>query len=125
VVSSYPLSFIDEPIEVHFEHAPMLEKAPPCPDAFTWRGEVYPVLELIEEWHDFRRRGKGMRNMQPAHAARATIKGSWGVGRYCFRVRSTERRIFEIYYDRAPGDAGDRKGHWFLLGERGEKPAEE
>ena len=27
-------------------------------------------------------------------------------------------RIFEIYFDRAPQNAGDRKGHWFLKGER-------
>lgn len=115
---SRPLSFIVEEIEVRFDKPPMLEKAPSCPDGFTWRGVSYVIVELLEEWHDFRRRG--LRNMRPAHLSRAEKTGSWGKGRFCFRVRVGDGRIFEIYYDRAPVDAGDRKGHWFLLGERSE-----
>jgi hypothetical protein len=40
------------------------------------------------------------------------------VGRYYFCVRVESGQIFEIYFDRAPKSAGDRKGHWFLMGER-------
>jgi hypothetical protein len=111
-----PLHFIDEEIRVEFHQPPMLEKAPSCPQQFTWRGETFEIIELIEEWHDFRRRGP--RNMRPAHLTRAEKVGSWGVGRYCFRVRVADGRVFELYFDRAPVSAGDRKGHWFLLGER-------
>jgi hypothetical protein len=53
-------------------------------------------------------------NMQPAHAAHAQLRGSWGVGRYAFTVRTAGGRVFEIYYDRAPRDADDRTGNWFL-----------
>jgi hypothetical protein len=113
---SQPISFIGEEISVRFDRPPMLEKSPVCPDAFTWRGETFHVVELLEEWHDFRRRG--MRNMRPAHLSRAEKTGSWGKGRFCFRLRVQDGRIFEIYFDRAPESAGDRKGHWFLLGER-------
>ena len=37
--------FIAEAIEVQFDKPPVIEKKPPCPDAFTWRGDSYRVLE--------------------------------------------------------------------------------
>ena len=54
------------------------------------------------------------RNMQEAHLREASRRGSWGVGRFYFRVRTENGRIFDIYYDRAPEEAADRKGHWFI-----------
>jgi len=33
------------------------------------------------------------------------------------RVRVESGRIFDLYYDRAPRKAEDRKGSWFLLRE--------
>lgn len=119
-MDTLPLSFIDEPIEAIFDHPPALEKAPPCPSAFRWRDEIFPIQEMLAEWHDFRRRGRMGRNMQPAHAAAASNRGSWGVGRFYFRVRVKDGRIFEIYFDRAPKDVGDRKGSWFIMGQRRE-----
>jgi Domain of unknown function (DUF6504) len=113
-----PMNFIDEPIEVIFNKPPLLEKSPPCPDAFVWRDETYPVIEMLETWQNFDRRGNMERNMRPSHITMAAKRGSWGVGRFHFRVRVPGGRIFELYYDRAPESAGDRKGHWFLLGER-------
>jgi hypothetical protein len=56
-------------------------------------------------------------NMQPAHAAAAERRGSWGVGRDYYRVRTAGGRLFDIYFDRAPKDAGHRKGAWFLYRE--------
>ena len=112
-----PLRFISEPIEAHFDQPPVLEKRPGCPDAFTWREERYPVAEKLAEWHDYRRRGNMAVNMRPQHAARASQRGSWGVGRDYFRVRVADGRIFEIYYDRAPEDVDHRKGGWFLFRE--------
>jgi hypothetical protein len=117
-MENIPYQFIDETIEVKFIKQPMLEKAPTCPDAFTWRGETYTIIQVLDEWTDFHRRGRMANNMQPAHASRAELHGSWGVGRFCFRVVVEGERIFEIYYDRSPGAAGERKGKWFLLGER-------
>ncbi len=115
-----PLSFYDEPIEVTFDKAPVLSKSPTCPSSFTWRGEAYPIVEMLETWQDFQRRGRMERNMRPSHRIMAARRGSWGVGRFHFRVRVEDGRIFEIYYDRAPESAGDRHGHWVLLGERRE-----
>jgi hypothetical protein len=57
------------------------------------------------------------KNMQPAHAQAAARRGSWGVGRFHFRVRTQDSRFFDLYYDRAPEDAGDRAGHWVLFRE--------
>ncbi len=112
-----PLHFIDEPVTVIFEKPPTLEKKPGCPDAFTWNGRTYRVVELLAEWVDFQRRGRMARNMQPQHATVAQTRGSWGVGRYYFRVRTSAGRIFEIYYDRTPKDADIRKGSWFMVRE--------
>ena len=109
------LHFIDETVEVHFEGEPLFEKTPVCPKAFIWRDKKYLILEEISAWQDFKRRGRLSRNMQPAHAERAVQKGSWGVGRFNFRIRSDGDRFFDLYYDRAPQTAGDRKGRWILL----------
>jgi hypothetical protein len=111
-------SFIHEPIEAIFNEPPLFSKSPPCPNAFIWREEFYPVVEMLESWQDFKRRGKYARNMQTEHLQAAARRGSWGVGRFHFRVLSELGRVFQIYYDRAPENAGDRGGHWFLLGER-------
>jgi hypothetical protein len=113
-----PVHFIGEPIEVIFDQPPALEKKPPCPNGFIWQGQTYRVATEIAEWVDFERRGKMAKNMQPEHAARASLKGSWGVGRFFFRVQVEGGRIFELYYDRAPQDVNRRKGTWFLLLER-------
>jgi Family of unknown function (DUF6504) len=110
--------FIDEPIEVLFDRPPALEKSPECPQGFLWQGNVYRVEQLLEEWRDYRRRGRMARNMQPEHAQRASLKGSWGVGRFYFRVLANGGREFELYYDRSPNSIDERKGGWYLLGER-------
>jgi hypothetical protein len=117
-METLPFEFIDEPIEAIFHKPPLYEKSPTCPDAFVWRGEMYSIVEMLETWQDFRRRGRMARNMRPEHAVVASHRGSWGVGRFHFKVRVEDGRIFELYYDRAPESAGDRKGHWVLFGER-------
>lgn len=109
--------FIGEEIEVTFDQPPMLEKKPGCPDHFTWGEEGFEVTEMLREWHDYRRRGRMAQNMTPAHLATAEGRGSWGVGRDYFQVRTGDGRIFELYYDRAPKDASRRKGAWFLYRE--------
>jgi len=112
-----PVRFIDEAIEVIFETPPVRRKAPGGPNGFTWQGKTYRVVEMLEEWSDFRRRGKFARNMTPGHAATAARRGSWGVGRFFFRVRTDTGQIFDLYYDRAPKNAGERMGAWFLYRE--------
>ncbi len=111
------MRFIGETIDVQFDQPPALEKKPGCPDGFTWQGEQFRVAEMLKEWHDYRRRGRMARNMQPQHAAVAAGRGSWGVGRDYFRVRTKDGRIFELYYDRAPKNIDERKGQWFLNSE--------
>jgi hypothetical protein len=112
-----PLRFIDEPIVVEFDQPPLLEKKPECPDRFVWRDRTYAVVELLGEWYDYSRRGWMARNMRPEHAMTARRRGSWGVGRYYYRVRADTGQAFDIYYDRAPQNIEDRKGAWFLYRE--------
>ncbi len=75
------------------------------------------ALSVLSEWHDYRRRGNMARNMRPSHAALASQRGSWGVGQDYYRVRTSEGRIFDIYYDRAPKGSDERKGGWFVYRE--------
>jgi len=114
-----PIQFIAEQVEVVFDTPPPFEKTPPCPDGFTWREEEFRVVELLSERRDYQRRGRMKRNMSPGHTAAASIKGSWGVGRFFFRVRVEGGRVFEIYYDRESKNVDDRKGSWFLYQELG------
>ncbi len=116
-MDSKPLRFIDEPIETEFDQPPALEKRPGCPDRFIWRDNTYRIVEKLAEWHDYQRRGRMARNMRPEHAATALRRGSWGVGRDYYRVRTDTDQIFDLYYDRAPRHAGDRKGSWILYRE--------
>ena len=115
-----PIHFFDGPITVRFAVDPAVQKTPPCPQAFTWEGQEYRILEKLSEWFDFSRRGKSARNMQPAHAATAARRGSLGVGRFYFRVQVEGGHVFDIYYDRQIKSADDRLGHWFLYREMGE-----
>jgi hypothetical protein len=112
--------FIGDEITVQFDEPPLLEKRPGSPDRFVWKDRTFRVKETINEWQDFARRGRMARNMRPEHADTATRRGSWGVGRFYFRVRTDSGRVFDLYYDRAPRSADDRRGSWFLYREIGE-----
>ena len=116
-----PKRFINEAVEVFFEQAPALEKKPGPPSGFIWRGERFVIVEILSEWHDYQRRGRMNRNMQPKHASAAELRGSWGVGQDYYRVRTQNERLFDIYYDRAPKDVDRRKGAWFLDREMSEQ----
>jgi len=111
-------TFIDTEIIVGFINIPQKSKMPGCPDWFIWKEVRFKVVKMVAAWDDLRRRGRMARNMSDAHSARAARRGSWGVGRFFFRVMTQEGRYFDVYYDRAPQDANDREGKWFLLCER-------
>ena len=112
-----PIHFYDHVIEPIFDVPPALEKSPTCPNGFIWEERTYHVTEMLAEWSDFTRRGRAARNMRPSHAAAASTRGSLGVGRFYFRVRTDSGQVFDLYYDRAPQDADRRKGQWFLYRE--------
>jgi hypothetical protein len=112
-----PVRFIAEEVDVHFDRPPVRQKLPPCPDGFTWQGQEYRVTEKLLEWVDFSRRGRSARNTSVEHAAGAAGRGSLGVGRFYFRVRTGSGRIFDLYYDRQINTASDRLGHWYLFRE--------
>ena len=109
-----PKCYIGREIKVGFDNAPALSKKPHCPDVLYVGEETLRVVEVLEEWSDFTRRGRFARNMRPEHLKVAESRGSWGVGRMFFRVRVEDDRLLELYYDRAPKDASDRLGYWFL-----------
>ena len=111
------LHFIGAEIEVQFDTPPTYQKAPTCPNGFSWNGKAYRIAACLSEWTDFARRGRSARNMQPAHAAVAARRGSLGVGRYYFRVRTDSAQVFDLYYDREIKSSDDRLGHWFLYRE--------
>lgn len=112
-----PIRFINEIIIAGYESPPTLEKKPGCPDKFTWQEEEFKIIDILSEWHDYKRRGRWARNMRPGHALSAEKRGSWGVGQDYFRIKTDCGRILEIYFDRAPKDSDQRKGQWYLYRE--------
>lgn len=109
--------FIGEAITVEFEKQPTFSKKPTCPDAFIWQDQKLPIVEQLQEWHDYTRRGRMGMNMRPANLAKAAARGSWGVGRFYFRVRVADGRLFDLYYDRAPKGQKQKEGSWHLYRE--------
>lgn len=114
-----PARFIGAPIEATYDQAPPLEKRPGPPDGFAWEGRTYRVTALLREWHDYRLRGKGeafyVKERGSYRAKAVQRRGTWGVGRDYYRVRTDTGEVFDIYYDRAPQGPGRGKGAWFLL----------
>ena len=110
-------TYIGEIITVGFDKPLIFTKKPECPSDFSWHGRTFHVAEILSEWQDFSRRGKYSRNMKDAHLERATIKGSLGVGKFYFRVRTNENRIFELYYDRSIKNTFEASGFWVLFQE--------
>jgi hypothetical protein len=109
-----PERFIGAAIDVGFDRKQTLEKKPSAPDYFKWGDEILRVKQMLQTWFDYGRSGRMDKNMEPAHQRQAERHGSWGVGRYYFRVEVEDGRIFDLYYDRAPKDASHRKGSWHL-----------
>ena len=107
--------FIGEEISILLQNGEILEKTPKCPVAFIWQDQTIQIQELLSAWTDFSRKGESARNMREEHLRRAQVKGSWGVGRFYFKVRDGNEQIFTIYYDRAPANASSRKGKWILF----------
>jgi hypothetical protein len=117
-----PTKFISESVEALFDKPPLLEKKPPCPDGFIWRGTTYRIVELLSEWKDYGRRGRMAHTMRPENIKKALRRGSVGVGRFHFRVKIEDGRMFDLVYDRAARNVDDRKGGWTLRQEVGETP---
>ena len=115
--SSFKSVYIGETISVAFKNPVFLIKKPRCPDSIVWRESTHVICELLSEWQDFERKGKLSRNMKDVHLQRAGVKGSLGVGRFYFRVRTSDLRIFDIYYDRAVRNASESGGFWVLFQE--------
>lgn len=109
---------IRQEIRVGFHQATGTHKNPACPDFFIWVGKTYMITQLEGEWKDFDRKGDASRNMRRTHAERAQARGSWGVGRFYFRVLTACGRKFELYYDRVPHGQNKRQGTWNLLAEQ-------
>ncbi len=105
-----PKHFIGETIEVKFDTPPAFEKTPDCPEGFVWNGKAFLIVEVLSQWSDFGRSGAMTYNMRPSNMKKALRRGSYGVGRFYFRVRTQSEQIFEMYYDRAVKNVDHRKG---------------
>jgi hypothetical protein len=114
--------FIDEEITAGYLQEPLLLKVPRYPDFFSWKGERFEVKSLLSEWSELPRRDHSSTGMRPTLLTRAEKFGSWGVGRFFFRVLTADGRTFELYYDRAPRKAGDGYGTWILYAEIHDNP---
>ncbi len=111
------MELYSEPISVKFRDEPLVEKKPGAPDAFIWRGKTYTIISVEREWHNYEIRGKmekfygQRRGNAPEMGPRK--RGSWGIGKDYYQVKTDSGEIFVIYYDRQP--AKSNKGQWVLL----------
>ncbi len=111
--------FIGAAIQVLYDQPPAFEKRPGPPNGFVWEGKTFKVTAVLREWHDYDLRGKSLsfyvKEQGSYRAKAAKRRGTWGVGRDYFRVRTESGEVFDLYYDRDPGGPGGRKGSWFLF----------
>ena len=111
------MRFIGEQITVEYDDPPLFPKKPSCPQRFMHGEAQLEIIEVVQEWRNYERRGRMRFNMRPANLKKAAKRGSWGVGRFFFRVRVGDGRLFDIYYDRAPAGQEQRHGSWHLYRE--------
>ena len=78
-------NFIAEEIEAIFNDDFHLEKNPPCPDAFIWRGDEIRIVELMSSWSDFSRKGSSLKNMREEHLSKN--QGVLGCGKILFQSK--------------------------------------
>lgn len=113
MIELVPVKFINEVISVEFDNPPLYGKTPFAPDRFLWNEEIWHIKEVMLEWKDYERRGKASHNMRPTNFIKAMARGSFGVGRFYFRVNTQQDRIFLLYFDRA----AEKDQAWILHAE--------
>ncbi len=99
-------SFIGEPIEPKpgsFDAAMMARGGPGIPRVFTWRGNEYRVLGLIDTWTG-REPGKGM------------DKDYTYIRKHFYRVKTTTGEVMTLYFDRKPPSGREKsRQRWYLF----------
>jgi hypothetical protein len=95
-------TFISAEIEAIFAEEPVILKRAGPPDAFVWDGERFEVSELLAEWHDYDKERREVGETRRSQTQINRQRGSWGLGRDYYRVRTADGRVFELYYNRRP-----------------------
>jgi hypothetical protein len=93
---------ISEPITPHartFDTSSMGRGEPGLPSAFTWRGELFDVLERREAWKMSSREG-GV--------------GELYLRRHYYKLRMSDESVWTVYFVRQTPRSGDPKSRWFL-----------
>jgi len=114
-------AFIGEEIEPVFAETPDLEKRTGVPTGFKWRGREYAIKRVVKEWHEYGPARPG--TSRSPHAQLGMDRGTRGSGRDFYRVILEDGRLVDLYYDRRPKNAKDRKGRWVFFREIGETQA--
>ncbi|NSW51881.1 MAG: hypothetical protein HPY85_05210 [Anaerolineae bacterium] len=113
MVELVPIQFINESVEVVFVVPPVYGKTPTPPQSFIWQAKQWEIKQVMLEWKDYDRRGKSSHNMRPSNLLKAASRGSYGVGRFYYRVMTVDDRIFQLYFDRSV----PREQAWVLYAE--------
>jgi len=113
MIELVPVRFINDAIMVEFDRPPLYGKTPVAPNRFWWNGVLWQIKDVMLEWKDYERRGKASHNMRPTNLLKAMGRGSFGVGRFYFRVNTQQDRIFVLYFDRA----AEKDQAWILHAE--------
>ena len=95
--------FISEaivPLAGSAESGAMARGEPGLPDRFTWRDEVYSVVEVLSKWKESGscRHGSGERYLR----------------KHWYKIRTDAGQVMTIYFERQARSAKQRKERWWL-----------
>ena len=90
-----------EPEDMSFSVSSMAMGKPGLPQAFSWKGGSFSILEVLEEWKEAGdcRHGSGERY----------VRKHW------FRIRTTDQREMRIYFERQGRSSGGSRWRLYSI----------
>jgi hypothetical protein len=91
-----------EPVEGSFDPTSMTRGEPGLPLRFRWRGRLYVVVEVLRRW----------KTTGPCRSG----SDEQYVRRHWYRLRTTDGKVMDIYFERQPPDPRRRERRWWIHG---------
>ncbi|MCP4592565.1 MAG: hypothetical protein GY842_17675 [bacterium] len=84
-----------------FDTQAMARGEPGLPQKFTWRDEVYAVVERIAQWKQSSREG-------------SRAQGQLYLRRHYYKLRMSDESVWTVYFTRQAPAGSSPKSCWFL-----------
>lgn len=98
------IDLVSEPLTPHgdaFDLRAMAMGEPGLPRAFQWRGDVFDIAAVVEQWKHSSREG-------------STAQGELYLRRHYYRLRMSDGMIWTVYFIRQAPRPGKNQPRWFL-----------